>query len=61
MVFEKHTDTQYAFDQVAYNKELTSDYKKVGDAFVPFKAVPNGLTDKLWAKVTLTGTDVIAD
>ncbi|RRJ86693.1 hypothetical protein EG240_15910 [Paenimyroides tangerinum] len=61
VVFEKHTDTKFAFDQVAYNKELTSDYKKVNDAFVPFKAVPNGLTDKLWAKVTLSGTDVVAD
>ncbi|WP_177764709.1 ADP-ribosyltransferase [Flavobacterium sp. I3-2] len=61
MVFEKHIDTQYAFDPIAYNKELTSDYKKVNDAFVTFKAVPNGLTDKLWAKITITGTDVVAD
>ncbi|UYW01819.1 fibronectin type III domain-containing protein [Flavobacterium agricola] len=61
VVFEKNNDTQYAFDPVAYNKELTSDYKKIGDTFVPFKAVPNGLTDKLLAKVTIADSKINAD
>lgn len=62
VTFEKiNNETQYAFDLVTYGKELTKDYKKVDGLFVPFKAVPNGLTDKILAKVTLSGTNVVAD
>lgn len=56
-----NNETQYAFDLVTYGKELTKDYKKVDGLFVPFKAIPNGLTDKILAKVTLSGTNVVAD
>ncbi|EKB04859.1 hypothetical protein [Myroides odoratus] len=62
VTFEKiNNETQYAFDLVTYSKELTKYYKKVDGFFVPFKAVPNGLTDKILAQVTLSGSNVVAD
>lgn len=62
VTFEKiNNETKYAFDLVTYGKELTKDYKKVDGLFVPFKAVPNGLSDKILAKVTLSGTNVVTD
>lgn len=50
-----------AFDAVAYNQGLTSDYKKIGGKYLPFKAVVKGSSTTVRAKVTLSDSQVPLD
>ncbi|EHQ43863.1 Fibronectin type III domain [Myroides odoratus] len=50
-----------AFDAVEYNQGLTSDYKKIGGNYLPFKAVVKGSSAKIRARVTLSDSQLPLD